>query len=262
MKILGNFTDLKELGEGGYGIVYGAKDKDGKDVALKTVKNEEDQEIVETIQREYRYLKKLDHPNIVKVYDFFYEEGVHFFSMELLEGQDLHSIRNEGKIDLAVIADYIMQVAKAIEAIDYACLVHRDIKPENMFLTNEGNIKLLDFGLIYDPLSIHVEKDDDMFGTPYFMAPEYIAGENDLTVKYDIYSLGVSFFFLLEKRYPFVGKDTQEVLKNHMYEELEKLNNVPDWVNDLLQMMTNKNPTKRPSPELVISLIKKGLEDN
>jgi len=266
MQTLGDFEILEEIGKGGYGTVYKAK-KEDKVFAIKAIKDTEEKEIFETIFKEYDFLKRINHPNIIKVYEKGHKDNFYYFSMDFLSGDDLKAF--DEKIEPLLAARYVLQVAKALEAIDYACLVHRDIKPENMFLS-EGKITLIDFGLVYDPLEIPKEKPNDMFGTPHYMAPEYLFGDNDLINKYDIYSLGVSFYYLISQEYPFeaevkhkkgdnTSRVTQEIFQKHMIAKVPRIEEAPDWINRLIQSMMNKKPYSRPSPESVIKNIERNL---
>jgi serine/threonine-protein kinase len=129
--------------------------------------------------------------------------------------------------------------------------VHRDIKPENMLVLEDDRLKLIDFGLVKIHDTATITSQDDVLGTPYFMAPEYISAASKPDVRYDIYSLGVTFFNLLTHEYPFEGKNAAHVMEKHLREPAPapSMRNprVSTRADRLVLRMLEKDPAKRPA---------------
>src|ERR1700736_1859709 len=141
---------LAKIGEGGMGIVYSALDKRlGRTVALKVLPpgKSKDPKRRQRFLREARAAAALNHPNIVAVYDIGTHRDIDFIVMELVAGSSLHRLIREGPLPLPDVLSYSFQIAKALAKAHAAGVVHRDLKPGNVMITDEGSVKLLDFGL-------------------------------------------------------------------------------------------------------------------
>lgn len=262
--ILGRYELLGIVGQGGYGVVYKAKDHvENRIVALKMLPREatEQPESVARFFRESSALARLNHPNVVRFFEFDSFQGRYFFTMELVHGIDMKDlVDQEAPFDVRRAARTIVQVARGLGALDSINFVHRDVKPENLILCDDGTIKLIDFGLVKILDAATITCENDVLGTPYYMGPEYIAGGTTLDVRYDIYSLGVTFYVFLTGEYPFVGRNTAHVLEKHLREPAPhvRLANpaVPEALDRLIMKMLAKKPEHRPqSPaELVAEL--------
>jgi CheY-like chemotaxis protein len=259
--IVGNYDLGEVVGEGGYGVVYRAVDRtSGQVVALKMLPKEagEQPESVARFFRESSAIGRLNHLNIVRFFESDSHEGRFFFTMELCEGVDLKDLADQhAPFDLVRAANYVAQVACGLAAISSLGFVHRDVKPENMLLCNDGHVKLIDFGLVKIVDAVTITCDNDVLGTPYYMGPEYIAGGTQLDVRYDIYSLGVTFYVFLTGHYPFVGRNTAHVLEKHLREDpphARLLNpKIPEVIDRLIIRMMAKRPDDRPTPKELIA---------
>lgn len=258
--IVGNYELGPIVGQGGYGVVYRAVERTtGQVVALKMLPKEAGQqpEAVARFFRESAAIGRLNHPNIVKFFESDSHQGRFYFTMELCEGIDLKDLADQqAPLDLVQAANYISQIACGLSAISSLGFVHRDVKPENMLLCRDGRVKLIDFGLVKMVDAVTITCDNDVLGTPYYMGPEYIAGGTELDARYDMYSLGVTFFVFLTGHYPFVGRNTAHVLEKHLREDPPhaRMHNpkIPEVIDRLIVRMMAKLPDDRPTPKELI----------
>jgi serine/threonine protein kinase len=220
---ISHYRVLVKLGAGGMGEVYRATDtKLGRDVALKVLPPDvaADPERLERFRREARALAAINHPHIVTIYSVEEADGVHFLTMELVEGQSLDHCIPDGGLPLERLAKIAIALADALAAAHEKGIVHRDLKPANVMLTSEGQVKVLDFGLAkemraasYDDATMtsagHTEVGVVM-GTPSYMSPEQIAGRA-IDHRTDIFSLGVILYEMATGQRPFQGRSSAEL---------------------------------------------------
>ncbi len=252
---LGRYDVLGILGKGGYGTVYRARDlsRESRPCALKVLPAQSTQnaEAVARFFRESAAIARADHPNIVKFYELGSIKGRFYFTMELVEGTTLKQIVEvEAPLPEARAARFVAQAASALGALASLGFVHRDIKPENMVILPDDRLKLIDFGLVKIHDTATITSVDDVLGTPYFMAPEYISAACRPDVRYDIYSLGVTFFNMLTGEYPFDGKNAAHVMEKHLREPpvapSRRNPKVTQACDRLVLKMLEKDPKKRP----------------
>jgi eukaryotic-like serine/threonine-protein kinase len=222
-----HYRILEKLGGGGMGVVYKAEDlRLGRHVSLKFLPEELSREpqAIERFQREARAASSLNHPHICTIYDVDQYEGQNFIVMEFLEGQTLkHRIMGK-PIDLERVPEYGHQMADALEAAHAKAIIHRDIKPANIFLTDRGQIKLLDFGLAKllpqrkgasrvtqgsgafstTTQDAHLTSDGVALGTVSYMSPEQVRGE-ELDERTDLFSLGLVLYEMSTGQRAFTG---------------------------------------------------------
>jgi len=210
MKQLGKYEMLERLGAGSMGVIYRGRDTVlDREVAIKTIVATAiaDPELKERFYREARACAKLQHPNIVTVYDFGEQDGVAYIAMELLAGTDLKKIVSEKhEVKLSQKLDIIAQVCEGLHHAHTHGIVHRDVKPSNVFVTKDGRPKVLDFGVARLPSS-SLTLMGRVLGTPHYMAPEQIMGK-PCDARSDIFSVGIVAFEFLCHLHPFYGDST------------------------------------------------------
>ncbi len=217
---LGRYDIIATLGAGGMGEVYRARDSRlGRDVALKVLPAgvAADAERLARFEHEARIVAGLNHPNIVTLYSIEDEDGVRFLTMELVEGQGLDRHVTPGGLSIARVIELGIALADALAAAHDKGVVHRDLKPANVMLTNDGRVKVLDFGLakladasgnleaaqtatIESPVSAAGQ----VVGTVPYMAPEQVRGE-PVDSRTDLFALGIMLYELTTGRRPFEG---------------------------------------------------------
>jgi serine/threonine protein kinase len=214
----GRYEILDELGRGGMGVVYRAKDPSiGRIVAVKTIRLSEEgtgmshAQLVERFQTEARAAGLLTHPNIVVIYDVGESDGLYYITMELVNGKSLQSLLDSGeKFPLRRLLRIMEQICSALQFAHDHRVVHRDIKPANIMLTGEDFVKITDFGTA-QILQYGASQQSSAVGTPGYMSPEQIKGKA-VDGRTDIFSLGVMLYELTTGRKPFSGQDIATVL--------------------------------------------------
>ncbi|MBC8218525.1 MAG: serine/threonine protein kinase [Planctomycetes bacterium] len=221
---------MELLGQGGMGAVYKARQKQlDRFIALKILPLEVGQHeaFAERFMREARSLAKLNHPQIVTVFDFGHtEDGLYYFLMEFVDGTDLRHIIQAGELTSEQALAIVPQVCEALHYAHKKGIVHRDIKPENILLDKEGNIKIADFGLarlLGKPTSAYtLTQSGQRMGTPHYMAPEQIEHPQQVDHRADIYSLGVVFYEMLTGELP-IGRFAPPSKKVHVDVRLDEI---------------------------------------
>lgn len=212
----GRYSIERRLGAGGSGVVYEALDLVlGEPVALKFLLGAAHDPIaIERFRREIRLARRLSHPNIVRVYDLGEERGTVYLSMELLHGLSLRALPRAA-LSPRRVADIVAQAAEALGAAHQQEVVHRDIKPENLFLTDEGRVKLMDFGIARASDLPDGPEPEVVFGTPTYMAPEQVRGAASCVPASDQYALGIVAYELLTGQPPFQHPEVKGLLRMH-----------------------------------------------
>jgi eukaryotic-like serine/threonine-protein kinase len=218
-----HYRILDKIGEGGMGVVYRAEDtRLGRQVAVKflSAKLSQDAAALERFQREARAASSLSHPHICALYDIGRHGDLPFLVMELLDGTTLRRRLAHGSLPMETVLDFGVQIADALDAAHSLRLIHRDIKTANIFVTERGQIKMLDFGLAklahprgtaVDPFSDTVMASPtttdhgQTLGTLSYMSPEQARGQ-DLDPRSDLFSFGVVLYEMATGREPFVGR--------------------------------------------------------
>ncbi len=262
--LLGRWTVEAKLGEGGMGMVYLARDGQGRRAAVKRLYGEaaRDGTLVARFEREAEALAMLAHPNIAALEGVGASpEGDMIFVMEYVEGHDLGvEIDRVGRLPLRRAIDLTRQVLGALQHAHGFGLVHRDLKPENVLLGRNASgaeqIKMIDFGLVKmvgDVLGAEgrarLTATGVIFGTPAYMAPEQLRGEA-VDARTDLYAVGVLLFELLTGRQPFVSDEIVEVWRAHVSAPVPRLREVdptldhPD-LDELIAVLMAKRPDGR-----------------
>ena len=249
----GPYKVEERIGAGGMGIVYRALDEAlQRHVALKTLLPAlaADPEFVARFKREAQSAAALNHPNVTQIYTIGQEGTIPYFAMELIHGRSLESIvRQKGALGAAEAAGYVLQAAQGLRHAAQKKLIHRDIKPSNLMLTEDGVVKVTDFGLAKAARSeTQLTATGEILGSPGYISPEQAQGA-PLDARSDIYSLGATFFHLVTGRLPFEAPTPVAMIVKHLSEPLRSPRAVnpavPYPVAAAIQKMMAKRPGER-----------------
>src|SRR5881398_1631631 len=252
-----------ELGAGAMAITYRARDTVlNSEVALKVI----DRRVAQNLGARSRFLREaraaanIHHPNVAQVTYYGEQDGECFYAMELVKGETLEArVRRDGPMPFAVALEIIEQAARALAVAEVCGVVHRDMKPSNLMLESDPSealiVKVIDYvvakvmGLQAEPAAEQTQA--GFVGTPAFASPEQFAGAGQLPIdtRSDIYSLGVTLWYLLTGRTPFVGSTMEEIRKRQTSDlPLDQLRGLwlPGQVTRLLKSMLAPDPTDRP----------------
>jgi eukaryotic-like serine/threonine-protein kinase len=209
-KTLKHYKVLSVIGEGGMALVYKSRDeRNGEIVALKVLKRGEnvDQENLQRFLKEFKTGSKLNHPNIMQVFEIGEVDGTYFIAMEYINGSSLQEVLDEkGRLSAEGTLKIGIQVAKALEFAFSQRIIHRDIKPENILISREGEVKITDLGLAKELkryVSVNITKTGEGIGTLHYMSPEQVENTRDVDQRADIYSLGATLYECLCGQPPF-----------------------------------------------------------
>ena len=255
IRTIGNYRLIEQIGKGGMGAVYRATHSHlKKQVVVKLILNNrvDDATQVQRFYREMEVIGSLDHANIVKATDAGEIDGTCFLVMEYLDGHDVKSILNaEKKIPLSSACYILRQVANGLQYIHNHQLIHRDIKPSNLFLTTDGQVKILDLGLagLKQGECSDLTDSNCIMGSVYYMAPEQAQNVKKIDQRADIYSLGCAFYQMLTGRPPFKKPSQLETIIAHRETPPPHLRvpipDIPPEIEALFQSMMKKDPEER-----------------
>jgi serine/threonine-protein kinase len=199
---------IEELGKGGMGKVYKVFDTEIKEkVALKLLKPEiaVDKETIERFRNELKFARKIRHKNVCQMFDLAKEEGSYYITMEYVHGEDLKRlIRKMGQLSAGQAISIAKQVSEGLSEAHQLGVVHRDLKPQNIMVDEEGNARIMDFGIARSIKGKGITGAGVMIGTPEYMSPEQVEGK-EVDQRSDIYSLGVILYEMVTGRVPFEG---------------------------------------------------------
>ena len=271
---LGPYEILSQIGAGGMGEVYRARDsKLKRDVAIKVLPQllASDPDALARFEREALAVAALSHPNILSIFDFGSQDGVAYAVMELLEGETLRGTLDAGPIPQKQAVDYALQVARGLSAAHQQGVVHRDLKPENLFVTEEGHLKILDFGLakkvdaafpgeqVRAPAVPGHTEPGAVMGTAGYMSPEQVRGL-PVDQRSDIFSFGAIFYELLSGKKAFkreTASDTMAaILKEEPPELSESGRNISPALDRIVKRCLEKGAEHRfqSAKDIVVSL--------
>jgi tetratricopeptide (TPR) repeat protein/tRNA A-37 threonylcarbamoyl transferase component Bud32 len=249
----------EKLGEGAGSTVYRATDSQlGRPVAVKLLKDafSSDPTVRERFLREAQALARLDHPNVIRVYDSGEDDGRMFMVMELGGGQPLNRVLSDGRLSLPERLALIEKAARGVHHAHERGIIHRDLKPMNLLVTEEGEPKVVDFGLVHLLDSTpSLTRSGAILGTPLYMSPEQAAGSGQpVTARTDVYALGAILYEMLTGRPPHTGASLQEVCAKIVREEMVPPRalkpDVPREVELIVLKALEKSPADRyPSAE-------------
>ncbi|MGH7699402.1 MAG: serine/threonine-protein kinase, partial [Gemmatimonadales bacterium] len=210
-----DFELLEEIGSGGYGRVYRARDLGlEREVAIKVLHPglTADPGVVERFRREAQLAARLRHPNLVSIYEISGRAGLLWYTMELVPGENLAQlVARQGPQPLDRVVRMLDEALSALEQAHRLGLVHRDLKPENMLIEPDGRLRITDFGLALALRGDRFGGATSRSGTPQFAAPEQLLGDR-VDPRTDLYSLGAVAYFALLGRPPFEGPTAQAIL--------------------------------------------------
>jgi serine/threonine protein kinase len=250
--VAGRYQVIEELGIGGMGRVYKVFDTEIKEkVALKLLKPEiaSNQDMIERFSNELKFARKISHRNVCRMYDLGNAEGALFITMEFVPGEDLKSfIRRSRQLVVGTAVSLAEQVCEGLAEAHRLGIVHRDLKPGNIMIDEEGNAKIMDFGIARSVSGKGITGAGMMIGTPEYMSPEQVEGK-EADLRSDIYSLGVVLYEMLTGRVPFEGdtpfsvalKQKSEIPQNPRQIDIQ----IPEDLSRLVLKCLEKDREKR-----------------
>lgn len=246
-----NYRIVKKIGAGGMGEVYLAEDtKLKRQVALKFLPAmySADSDFRARFIREAEATAKLNHPNIVTIYEVSEYKGQPFFAMELIEGQSLRDLSKNKDLDLDKIIEMAIQICSALSFAHEKKVIHRDIKPANIVIDTYGRPKILDFGLAAIQGGEQLTKTGSTLGTIRYMSPEQVLGK-EVDHRSDLFSLGVVLYEMITARTPFERDNEAATLKSIDQDTPEPLrrfkSNIPDELQRIISKLLEKDPSLR-----------------
>jgi TolB-like protein/tetratricopeptide (TPR) repeat protein/predicted Ser/Thr protein kinase len=259
---LGRYRIVDELGKGGMGEVYRAHDGElDRDVAIKILPQAlaADLKRLARFKREARALAKLSHPNVLDVYDIGSDQGVDFVVMELLEGRTLGDYLREAPLAWPKAIEIALAVAEGLEAAHSREVIHRDLKPENIFVTADGRVKILDFGLARFETTPPKQVESDMvtrdqtatgvvLGTPGYMSPEQVRAQA-VDRRTDIFSFGSVLYEMVAGRRAFSGQTAADTMSAILKDEPAEISDlgvaIPEELEQIIRRCLAKDPDGR-----------------
>lgn len=252
--VAGEFRLVREIGRGGMGVVYLARDtRLDRDVAIKTLPPHlaADAQVRERFVREARTAAALSHPNIVPIHAAAERDGVVYFVMGFVNGRSLaEGVASDGPLSVADALRVVQQVAKGLDAAHARGVVHRDIKAENVLLDAAGQAHITDFGIARVAEVQPLTATGTVLGSVHYMSPEQVTGET-IDGRSDLYALGVLWYYLLSARFPFERPTSSAILVAHVNSRPVALRDVapqvPESVAALVMQLLEKQAAARPA---------------
>ncbi|NMB11853.1 MAG: Stk1 family PASTA domain-containing Ser/Thr kinase, partial [Firmicutes bacterium] len=269
-EVLSNRYEIEDrIGEGGMALVYRAKDRLlHRWVAVKILREQyaSDEDFVERFRREAQAAASLSHPNVVNIYDVGEVQNTYYIVMEYVRGINLKElIRKEGKLTPELSVDIALQVAAALGHAHRNHLVHRDIKPHNILITDEGRVKVTDFGIARAVSTSTLTQTGLVIGSVHYFSPEQARGGVS-SEQSDIYSLGIVLYEMLTGTVPFTGETPIAVALQQLQDPVpspRKLDpSIPKPLEDVILKALAKEPQERfrSAEEFIQALQKTGIE--
>ncbi len=261
-RMIGPFELGSRIGAGGMGVVYRAVyTKTGVHCAIKVLSPDvnDSPQVQQRFEREIAILKKLQHPHIVRYYGGGKVASQRFYAMELVPGGSLEALLKERKkLPWEEVLEISRQIAEALEHAHTAGVIHRDLKPANLLVTDNGQVKLTDFGIARDTTATALTAAGKTVGTYAYMAPEQIRGKPPVDRRTDLYALGCVMFEMLTGETPFHGDNAGDLLVKHLQEEPVRVTSlepsVPIWLEELIFRLLEKDPENRIFDALALQL--------
>jgi len=253
-RVLSHYRLEEQLGAGGMGVLHRATDlKLGRRVAIKLLARHlvSDETANARFVREARAASALDHPNIANVHEIGEQDAELFIVMALYEGETLKQRLNKSRLAIDEAIAIFRQVLLGVEAAHRAGIVHRDIKPANIFVTSDGTVKILDFGLaklVSGSQAETLTQVGQAMGTVLYMSPEQLRGES-VDSRSDLWSLGALAYEMLAGISPFQTDSSATTVARILNDEpppLAAVPGIPDWLAEVVSQLLKKNPAERP----------------
>ncbi len=260
-EIIGPYLLGECLGKGGFGAVYEATHQEtGQRVAIKFLHDtrELEPEVQNRFAREVALLRRLDHDNIVSLFDSGLHEGRIYCAMELVECGTLKEVLAvRSQLPWREATEVVLQVCFALDHAHQRGCVHRDLKPANLYLAEDGIVKLGDLGLARDLNDSRLTAAGQTVGTWRYMPPEQITGQADIDGRLDLYALGCILFEMVAGRVPFDGGDFATIFDQHLESSPPRLSvlvaDCPPALADLVDGLLEKRPEDRPQDAAVVA---------
>jgi Tol biopolymer transport system component len=261
-QVIGHYRVIEKIGSGAMGEVFRARDERlGRDVALKLIRpaSNENPDHLRRFELEARAAASLNHPNIVAIYDVGFTDGIPYIVCELLEGKTLRKLLLEGALSVRLTVDYALQISQGLIAAHDRRIVHRDLKPENLFVTIDGRLKILDFGVAkLQPTPEEagrtveewttVTKSGAVVGTVAYMSPEQLRSKA-VDHRSDIFSMGAILYEMLTGHRAFQGETEVDTMTAVLLEEPPEVNleqaSIPVSFQQIVRHCLEKNPENR-----------------
>ena len=249
-KILGNrYRIVEKIGDGGTAFVFKGLDTIlNRHVTVKVLRPEYagDQDFVRRFRREAQAAAGLSHPNIVSVYDVGHENGVHYIVMEYVQGRSLKALIEEmGRLNIYQAAEYAANIALALSHAHKHGIIHRDVKPHNILISDDGRVKVTDFGIAQAVTASTLTYSGEILGSVHYFSPEQARG-GATDEKSDIYSLGIVLYEMLTGRIPYSGESPVSVAVKHLQEPFpdpEEVNpQIPRALCQIVRKAVEKDP--------------------
>jgi serine/threonine-protein kinase len=248
---VGKYRILDRIGKGGMGTVYRALDETlHRDVAIKVLNAElNDPEVAKRFRAEAITVARLSHPGIATIYELFEHEGQWLMVMEYVRGETLEGlVTRMGPLSAQRTAELCMQALVALAHAHSMGVVHRDLKPANLMITENGSVKVMDFGIARVSGSEHMTNAGFMMGTPAYMAPEQVRG-GEVDARTDLYAMGVVFYRLATAKLPFKGDTAFAMVQSQVHEAHTPVGlvrtDLPAWVEEVVTRALAKTPEQR-----------------
>ncbi len=250
--IAGRYEIIERLGTGGMGSVYRVEDtKIHEDVAIKLIKPEiaVDKKTIERFSNELKLARKIRHKNVCQMFDLGEAEGIHFITMEYVQGEDLKSfIRRAKQLSIPTVISIAKQICEGLEEAHKLGIVHRDLKPSNLMIDKDGDVHIMDFGIARSMKTKGITGTGVMIGTPEYMSPEQVESK-EVDQLSDLYSLGVILYEMVTGRVPFEGDTPFTIGMKHKGEipkNPKELNTqISDDLNSVILRCLEKEKEKR-----------------
>ena len=246
----------KAIGRGASGTVYeGVQLSVNRKVAIKVLNpKHRDEKYRLRFDREALAIASMNHPNCVTIYDYGHDDALDqlYMVMEFVEGRTLAKVQRYDSLSISQILDISIQILKGLEHAHERGILHRDLKPANVVITDDGNAKVLDFGMAairgsMDEEGKRITRDGAIYGTPPYMSPEQCNGERGVDHRTDLYSFGVMLFELIEGHLPYDSTRAIDILVKHINEPIPSITTegVPTELSDIVNRLLQKRPDDR-----------------